>query len=173
MPWGYYFHRVKFMNLRRIVPENARKRDMILCGNAIVVAKHRSTGTCSNHFSGADFSSSNKCVSLAVSPCIGPWPTGRVSCRPCELCCCDARCRYGGTAASDDEWDWWLGPRATADWMGDEKTGATKLPGWSEKGLLLTEKKAWNTAGTCLTLGGKNRGLCIRFLQLLLGCFWW
>lgn len=123
-------------------PENARKRDMILCGNTIVVAKHRSTGTCSSHFSGdADFSSSNKCVSLAVSPCIGPWPTGRVSCRPCELCCCDARCRYGGTAASDDEWDWWLGPRATADWMGDEKTGATKLPGWSEKGLLLTGKK--------------------------------
>ena len=156
MPWGYYFHRVKFMNLRRIVPENARKRDMILCGNAIVVAKHRSTGTCSNHFSGADFSSSNKCVSLAVSPCIGPWPTGRVSCRPCELCCCDARCRYGGTAASDDEWDWWLGPRATADWMGDEKTGATKLPGWSEKGLLLTKKNSMEYRWNLPDFGGQK-----------------
>ena len=142
---------------------------MILCGNVIVVAKHRSTGTCTSHFSGADFSSSNKCVSLTVSPCIGPWATGRVSCRPCELCCYDARCRYGGTAASDDEWDWWLGPRATADWMGDEKNRGDQITRMEWERIAIDRKKQHGIPLELAWLWGAKIGVCASVYS---SCYW-
>jgi hypothetical protein len=40
--------------------------------------------------------------------------------------------------------------------MGDEKTGATKLPGWSEKGLLLTEKNSMEYRWNLPDFGGQK-----------------